>query len=71
MWAAENKKLIDQHCEELGGGIGARQQAKAHLFRALSADEQASWAAKAQEAKSKRMTDPNAYLLYVSQTDRV
>lgn len=65
LWAAQRKELVEQRRQELGGSIGARQQAKAELFRALSADEQAHWAAQAQEEKEKRQGDPDAYLEYV------
>ncbi|KAL1938137.1 hypothetical protein VTO73DRAFT_11966 [Trametes versicolor] len=62
LWAAEHKDLVERRREELGGSIGARQQAKAELFRALTTQEQAQWAAKAQEAKDQRLSNPDAYL---------
>lgn len=65
LWAAEHKDLVERRREELGGSIGARQQAKAELFRALTTQEQAQWAAKAQEAKDQRLSNPDAYLEYV------
>ncbi|KAH9855857.1 hypothetical protein C2E23DRAFT_698892, partial [Lenzites betulinus] len=62
LWAAAHKDLVETHRDELGGDIGARQQAKAELFRALSPEVQAMWAAKAQEAKDQWLNDPDAYL---------
>lgn len=65
LWAAQHKELVEQCRQELGGSISGHQQAKAELFRALSTDEQAQWAAQAQEEKEKHQGNPNAYLEYI------
>ncbi len=65
LWAAAHKDDVDKRWVELGGSPGARQQAMAKLFRALSPDEQAEWKAKAQEVKEQRLNNPDAFFEYV------